>query len=90
MCCNSIPASLAYVSKFVWDDGPKEYVSQITDEYHDWCDENDDLADDLPDPDDPLWYYLPLAERTWFNWESNDGFSRYKDVAAVNVSRPPI
>jgi hypothetical protein len=77
-----------YVSKFYWSDGIKEDVILLGEEFDRWLDVNMAFDDSLEDPDDGVWYYLPTSTGTWQNWESNDGFARYLDVAAVHVELP--
>lgn len=74
-----------YVSKFYWSDGVKEDVLNIEDGFDEWLDKNMEYDDSLEDPDDGVWHYLPTANGNWRNWPSSDNFSRYLDVAAVNV-----
>lgn len=77
-----------YVSKFYWDSGVKEDVLFIEDDFDKWLDKNMDYYFSLEDPDDGVWHFLSCAAEQWRNWESADGFARYNDVSAVNVSYP--
>ncbi|MCR5663092.1 MAG: hypothetical protein K6G50_13350 [bacterium] len=77
-----------YVSKFYWDDGVKEDVLLVKDDYWDWCQNNEEFVDSLDDPDDGVWHYLSTADNKWKNWETADGFARYLDVGAMEVSYP--
>ena len=78
-----------YISKFYWEDGVKEDVLFIEEEYSEWLDSNMEFDVSLEDSDDSVWYFLPSAAGKWHNWESTDGFARYMDVAAVYVQLPP-
>lgn len=77
-----------YVSKFYWNNGVKEDVMDIEYQYYDWLDENPIFDESLDYGDDDVWYFLETLEENWFNWESNDNFSRYLDVAAHEVDYP--
>lgn len=77
-----------YVSKFYWNNGVKEDVLFIENEFDQWLDDNMDFDDSLEDPDDGVWHYLPTAKEKWENWPSEDGFSRYLDISAVRVDTP--
>ena len=76
-----------YVSRFYWDNGIKEGVIVIEDGYYQWCHENEDLMENIEDPDDGVWHYLESAKEEWQNWESVDDFKRYED-AVVKIKLP--
>lgn len=71
-----------YISKFYWNNGIKEDVMNIEDEYNDWLDENPIFGDSLDFSDDDVWYFLNTQKEKWINWESNNNFTRYLDIAA--------
>ncbi|MBQ8959848.1 MAG: hypothetical protein IJ071_01330 [Ruminococcus sp.] len=77
-----------YVSKFYWNNGVKEDVMDIEYQYYDWLDENPIFDGSLDYGDDDVWYFLKTLKDNWINWESNDNFARYLDVAAHNVDHP--
>ena len=77
-----------YVSRFYWDNGVKQDVLLIENEYYSWYDENMEYVDSLKEPDDGVWHFLPYTTEKWRNWESTDGFARYFDVDAIDVDYP--
>lgn len=78
----------SYASKFLWQDGPKEFICALGDAYFDWDDAHPEFLQSLPDADDSAWYFLQEAEPAWQSWPSEDQFKRYLDVAAVHVQVP--
>ena len=86
----AVEENCIYVSKFYWSEleGVQEDVLFIEDGYDKWLDVNWNFEDSLQDPDYGVWYYLQTVSNDWRTWKSDDGFSRYQDVAAVDVRIP--
>ena len=87
-----------YVSKFYWgSDHVKEYVLHIEKEYDTWITNYADFDDALfeeNEADCGVWYFLRYCKsegckNEWHEWQSEDGFSRYRNCrAAVFVKYP--
>lgn len=75
----AVEENCIYVSRFYWNDGVKEKIIHIEDDYNKWLDANIDFGDSLEDPDYDVWYYLKDASNEWIEWESNDEFKRYEN-----------
>ncbi len=87
----AVEENVIYVSKFYWDNGIKEDVVFVEDEYYEWSMKNaefDNSILDRDEGDDGIWYFLPTATLKWRNWESKDGFKRYENVPAYDVRYP--
>ncbi len=84
----AVEENCVYASKFYWENTVKEDVIYIEDEYNQWEEEHEDFWETLDMPDDGIWYFLPTAKGKWNNWESLDGFARYRDIPVVDVPLP--
>ena len=83
----AVEENFIYVSRFSWQDGVKEDVTDIAIGYDQWLEDNMEFDISLEAYDCGLWNYLKTVKKRGQRWESDDGFNRYK-VAAVYVKPP--
>ena len=81
-----------YVSKFYWKNWHvKENVLHIEDEYNTWVMNNAEFDYALfeeNEADCSVWYFLRYCKKEWHEWQSEDGFSRYRNFSAFEVRYP--
>lgn len=75
-----------YISKFYWDNGVKEKIMPLKEDFDEWLEENQDVYINLEDYDTDVWYYLQETSKNWMNWENDDDFKRYEeDVSSLDL-----
>ena len=88
----SVEENQIYVSKFSWKgDHVKEYVLHIENEYDTWITKYTDFDDALfedNEADCGVWYFLRYCKNEWREWQSEDGFSRYRNFRAYEIKYP--
>lgn len=75
----AVEENYIYVSRFYWCDGVKESVMLIEDGYGEWINIYEDSLVDIEDSDNGVWRYLEEVKTQFIDWDSNDGFERYKE-----------
>ena len=73
----AVEENCIYASRFYWNDGVKEDVAYIDDDYGDWLGDNKSLDESFEFPNDGVWYFLSTSDIDWINWPDLDGFTKY-------------
>lgn len=82
----AVEENYIYVSHFYWDDGVKEDVLYIEDEYSDWRHKYPEFSDVIELPDEIAWYYLNTAKGRWQRQECDDLVAKYKGKPAYKIT----
>ncbi|HEM3636316.1 TPA: hypothetical protein U1C44_001812 [Streptococcus suis] len=73
----AIEENCIYVSRFYWNNGVKEAICLLGDDFGKWAWDRYEFEESLADSDHIVWYFLLENDVKWLGWSSGLGLPRY-------------
>ena len=73
----AVEENCIYISKFYWNDGVKEAIAILLDDFFTWVKRHDELDDSLSDEDHITWYYIQDHTISWLPCSEDQTLPRF-------------